>query len=140
MKNILLAVAVLSFMMAGPTWALDFNVGPYYDGPEDVTQFVKDIGHSQTSRMATGVCNGVFAKVENDGKWIADVLSPCAFGAASYQAEDQADASALFGVQIINFMGIRFGVYRQVAGADGSAGWVYGGGISLTGAAGQLLK
>ena len=139
MKRIALVVAVL-FLFVSPAGAVNFNIGPYYDGPQDVTQFVKDLGSDKTSRLATGVCNGILAKVENDGKWIADLLSPCAFGAAAYQAGDEADATILFGAQLINIMGLRFGVYRQVAGADGSSGWVYGGGISITGMSDKLLE
>ena len=134
MKTIMTVFVMSVMLMASTSWALDVNVGPYFDGFKDVTGYTRNLSSNEVPRAATGLCGSTLARVSHNGQWLADLLSPCAFGATTLTGES--NPTAILGAEAINFLGMRVGLGYNTNDSK----WSVFFGISLTGAAGQLTK
>ena len=136
LTTILPAVAILLSVLATRSEAVEFKVGPYTDGTAAVTAYAHDFSRTGTSRAATGICGMTLARVSYQGKWIADVFTPCALGATTIQGE--ASPTGLIGAELVNVLGLRGGVYYNTADADHRLTWTLG--INLLGLTNKVAQ
>ena len=137
MKKLLLLLFCAFFIQFWPgsaAYALEFKVGPYFTEFKDVTAYHRNFGKDEVSRMATGLAGSTLAKLSHKDVWIADVFTPYVMGGTTVSG--QANPTAIFGAEIINLMGLRFGVDYNTE--DAKWGMVFG--VSLTGLAQQFTK
>lgn len=140
--SFVLGIFLLSF--AGNAKALQFDVGPHWDGLKDSTGWIKGFDKNAVPQVATGLCNGVFIKVKNGDKLVADLFSPCILGATTYEAGVENANDFIGGFKVIDFMGINGGVYYSPTNREPRDNWysnfVYGFGITLMGFGENILK
>lgn len=137
MKSFLLVFAMV-FGIAGTASALDFNVGPYFDGGiKDSTAYVKSFHEDAVPQIAVGLCSGSFAKVSNGDKHVADILSPCILGATTYEADEAKKSDVLVGFKVIDSMGFNAGLYYAPTRDEPRQDWhdniLWGFGFTLIG-------
>ena len=134
----LMGMFLVSMMLvlgySGISHALDFKVGPFFTQFRDVTAYHRNFGKDEVPRMATGIAGSTLAKMNHNGVEIASFFTPFVMGGTTVTGE--ARPTAIFGAELINLMGLRFGVDYNTD--DSKWGMMFG--ISLTGLAEQFAN
>lgn len=138
MKVISLALSMLFLgLFTMNAQAIDLQLAPKGE-IRDVTSYA--IGLDRSSRAATGLCGGSLASFSHEGRWIGNLLTPCVFGGVIVDSGEQSNTSAILGLEMVNLLGIRFGMGYVTEGSHNENDWTYLVGISLSDLGKRLVE